>query len=672
MAIRGLIIAIESYAKIQGFGGELPGTTAAGVAFRQWLLQEKQAAPGDVLFCTEDAAAEGRTSGAKASEIIDALAELYAQSKDDTEQLYVFFSGHGFVFQEDPRKRAADVLLAADFTSVGDPTAGRRGIKLDEVQTKLQMAMGSGDHFYFIDACRNKVNEIDVAGTGLTLGRSVTGDPTVYTLYSTNRGAAAFLNSNFSQHLLAGLRGAGRAKVWRPDGEMEVTHASLRDYVREKLAGQETDARVDGDGRGLILEIKAAPTYACTLEVDGAAEEDEFTLALADSRGRPIGGAQTFKGPKFSFSQSPDFYRLRITQQGAPLVPAERTIDLWDACSVRFSMPGTLVQESVIEAPPMMLPGTLPVEEPPPSPVREAIVSRLPPYAIDGSRVSLSESLGWITDDDLGLWLAIAGASRIVRDPDSFSKLRNLPLERFEDVQPGGSAVYVLAGRDDLIGLRAAVGPARLAQWIFSQEVVPGVSGFRHLRIAAQPGPLVLSLAAPDESPITFVSHCLPGRVTLVVATGSATRGGFRIQQLLLPLAHLAAAPETGNPLEVVKRSSLAQRQFARKREVGALPSEDLLDPVTGLVAGYEALRRGRRQEAEVCIGKLRALYPGLPDIEALARLSGQPFVRPASPPMILDGLLAFEDYPALLPPDLPEDRLDYSGPWTAWRRAVK
>lgn len=765
MAIRGLIIAIESYASIQGFGNQLPGTTAAGVAFRDWLIRKKNAKPGHILFCTEDPAVQGRTSGASIQELIRALIDLHAAGKDNTEQLYVFFSGHGFLFDENPRTRAADVLLPSDFTSASDPAAGRLGLRLDEVQLKLQNAMGPGDHYYFVDACRNRLSEIDVAGTGLNFSRSVLGDPTVYTLYSTNRGAAAFLNSNFSGHLLAGLYGAGRAKAWRPAGDMEVTHSSLRNYVTEKLTGQEIDGGHQGNGRGLILEIRPAPQSKCSIQVDGARASDTFTLHLTDSRGRAIGGPQTFEGPSFHFSQPPDFYDLRLFHDGQPLTPESQTADLWDDCSVRFAMPEPQGPEFLggpdrsLAPPPddaFSGPGapsktwlevagrpatelivedlrsrrqerhnerfSMPCEagryrvrmvdstgmtlrdqevaieagerleldfaSRPESPVREAILSHLPPYAYDSRTVSFSESLGPLADDDLGLWLAIAGASRIVGPPGSYDKIEGLPLDRFEDVPPGGSVLYVLAGRDELEDLRVATDSSRAADWVETREVVAGVSGFRHARIDSGPGPLFLSLAAAGESPWTIASHCLPNRATLVIATAS-TRGGFRIQQYLLPLHHLRSALDPRvqdrlpqrNLLRRMKSFSLAQRQFGRRRDVEStidpadwtdLLSGKWLDPVTAILAAYELLRRGKREHMGTVVNNLRAYFTGLADTEALARLAGEPPQRPASVPMVLDGLLSYEDYPELLPPDLPENRLDYSGPWTAWRRAVR
>lgn len=778
MAIRGLVIAIEKYPAIQGFGNVLPGTTAAGVAFRKWLIEVKQTAPENILFCTEDATAEGRTSGASIDNLLDAIASLPQKGKDRTEQLYVFFSGHGFLFLENASKRAADVLLAEDFSSLQSPTAGRKLLLLDEIQTKLQKAMGPGDHFYFIDACRNQLNtnQVDVAGTGLSLGFSSLGFPTVYTLYSTNRGAAAFVESDFSKHLLAGLQGVGRAKVWRPTGEeeMEVNHFSLREYVKEKLQGQESDAKMDGEGRGVILEIRPAPRYECAVEVAGAGPDDEFTLIVKNVRGQQIGDERTFKGRLFSFSEPPDFYRLSLLYRGRALEPEGLKADLWDACTARFTMPvagdtrrglpfGTpAVRGTVRGRPPVQEDDTSPAvlqvtgvpysalsvedaasgrQEPLPegaatplaagqyvvrmrdsegvtvrrqeislepgkttavdlsiraeSPVRETILSYLPSYAYDQGTVSFSERLGPpMADDDLGLWLAILGASRIVDDPNSFSKLQNLPLASFEDLQPGSSTIYVLAGRDGLKDLRIAVqspleeGFLEPIDWRETQEVKEGFAGFRHARIDHKPGPVFLSLAADQEIPLTVSSYCLPNRASLVIAASGAdaedTR--LRIQQYLLPFHHLIKDldPEVqgrlhSNPLRMVKLIALAQRQFARKRDVAsrfdlneweALLYGKWLDPIMAILASYELVRRGRLELMDTVIGNLRQFFAGLPDTEALARLSRQSFERPASVPLVLDGLLALEDYAELLP--FPESKLDFTGPWTAWRGAVR
>jgi len=105
MAVRALIIAIESYQKAQGGGmaKSLPGTLQAGLDFRTWLL-EKWRAEGrnesdtQLLFCSEPPQPDG--TPATRNDILKALRKLKQDGQGATEELYVFFSGHGFSFVE--------------------------------------------------------------------------------------------------------------------------------------------------------------------------------------------------------------------------------------------------------------------------------------------------------------------------------------------------------------------------------------------------------------------------------------------------------------------------------------------------------------------------------------------------------------------------------------------
>src|SRR5205823_3034501 len=62
------------------------------------------------------------------------------------------------------------------------------------------------------------------------------------------------------------------------------------------------------------------------------------------------------------------------------------------------------------------------------SPVQESIIR-----AVHGDPglgvVAFSETLGEIGDRDLGLWLTLMGASHILADPATFSKLKDVPLD---------------------------------------------------------------------------------------------------------------------------------------------------------------------------------------------------------------------------------------------------
>jgi len=105
MAARALIIAIENYPAVEGgsLAKSLPGTLQAGLDFRSWLLEKwaaegRQAADMQLLFCSEPIQAFG--SGAGSRDIRKALLKLKEDGQSATEELYVFFSGHGFSFVE--------------------------------------------------------------------------------------------------------------------------------------------------------------------------------------------------------------------------------------------------------------------------------------------------------------------------------------------------------------------------------------------------------------------------------------------------------------------------------------------------------------------------------------------------------------------------------------------
>src|SRR5262249_33044604 len=79
-------------------------------------------------------------------------------------------------------------------------------------------------------------------------------------------------------------------------------------------------------------------------------------------------------------------------------------------------------------------------------PVLASIIKNVPRTAIgaDDRSIDFSETLGGaVVDRDPGLWLAILGASRIVADPASFSKLGKFQLQSFAKVKPGTAPVYL-------------------------------------------------------------------------------------------------------------------------------------------------------------------------------------------------------------------------------------
>ena len=342
MARRALIIAVENYSKMkEGLGPILPGTHKNALAFRQWLIDDLKVAEPDIFFCTEDAAIAGRTADASRSGVIDELLRLRAAGKDQTEALFVYFSGHGLCYVDADDIPTADVLLTQDY--VERARSGDACLKLDEIQKWLKMNLGSvggsgSNHHYFIDACRNKATEreIKVLGLGLTYEISQKKKPSVYTIYSTPVGAVAGTESDFPPALIDGLAGKGHAKRW-VGRKLAVVFDSLRGYLEERLE-ESLDPRSEGGGDGLIREVEAKP-FTCTIDVQQAATADVFEAEVLDERGDPLPQKPfSFTGARGTFSALPDQYYIRLRHAAAAVLPAEPQLaDLFDDCMLTFT-----------------------------------------------------------------------------------------------------------------------------------------------------------------------------------------------------------------------------------------------------------------------------------------------------------------------------------------------
>jgi len=319
------------------------------------------------------------------------------------------------------------------------------------------------------------------------------------------------------------------------------------------------------------------------------------------------------------------------------------------------------------------------------SPLRDALLADVPGNHGDGA-VQFSETLGDTTDQGLDLWLAIVGASRIVgrystpQGVGDYSKLFKLPLQAFDQQRAGTASVYVLAGFDRP--------DTRLSIGIGKSHQTPAVPVTAHPRFPglfevvlrdAEAGHHFISIGLGDGVPVTIGTCALPDRVALVTVTASE-RGGIRVQQFILPLAHLENRQPLGMPpvserLRAVRRMVQTQRAFAAGEELRGLltPSEldeilylKWMEPLVAVLAAYELIRRGNLGPLSGAVGNLRGFYGAIPDVQALARLAGQPWTMPDGPPLVLEGFMAL---------DLMKDRhpelastADFRGPWSAWR----
>jgi hypothetical protein len=133
----------------------------------------------------------------------------------------------------------------------------------------------------------------------------------------------------------------------------------------------------------------------------------------------------------------------------------------------------------------------------------------------------------------------------------------------------------------------------------------------------------------------------------------------------------------------------LLSRAFRRRRriseefknhELDELLWAKWLDPIGASLAVYESVRRGQLGAIPEVARNMTQYFRDLPDTAAIARLAGIHDAGPRGVPLFLDGLRAFTGGPETagsrsqdlgwLP--FAAHLLDFTGPWTAWRGAVK
>jgi hypothetical protein len=361
MNIWAVIISIEDYPNIgSGLARKLPGTDQAAGMFRAWVMQVKNVPEANIISCAGPGCA-WRTKGTTRKDMIDAFNALVAAARDRADEVYVFFSGHGIGFSDDPNGPVVDILIGSEFDDPG--TSGAACLRFGEVRERLRVAVGPGKHFYFVDACRNVMNRSDtdpVSGGLGAWGRSKLGNATSYVLFSTAPGDVAKVDSSFNAAVLSGLKGKGRAKTWI-GGNMHVTFDNLSSYVQQMLKKNDLEPEKKGpqaanDG---IVELIPTPVSNCEVEVIGAGPADQFTLDIVDVRNMPRASVK-FKGPLTTVQLSPDDYLFRLTTAGGVEVtqiePPKQPdgVDLYDDRKVRFEIglptqpvvPGPLIADA--------------------------------------------------------------------------------------------------------------------------------------------------------------------------------------------------------------------------------------------------------------------------------------------------------------------------------------
>ena len=211
--IRCLVIAIEQYSSAEGLSPKLEGTTSAAFDFIQWMVTVQCVSPNQIWLCADPSLTVAGVNrfGTQRSDVRKAIVSLTTNARNQTRQLYLFISGHGFAFSTSAFADPADMLVCSEYAELA--TGGDACVGIPELQRMLSYWIGGADHFYFVDCCRNLIDQTRISPVTLALSLPSAGDrPFVHTLYSTTSGTQAFTTSGFGKSLLDGLNGKGRAK----------------------------------------------------------------------------------------------------------------------------------------------------------------------------------------------------------------------------------------------------------------------------------------------------------------------------------------------------------------------------------------------------------------------------------------------------------------------------
>jgi hypothetical protein len=352
MAVRALIIAAENYPNAKGaLDQNLPGTLQAGLNFKNWLLEKwkaegREESETQVIFCSEPVQPGG--SGATSKDIRNALRSLKQDGQGATEELYVFFSGHGFSFVEGLGNRA-DIVVSTDFEDAD--VSPHCCINLDQMVYWLRDHLGAGRHYYFIDACRNHLTGRQIqVGPLLPINPNVSGEPSTFILQSTVEGTVTTVGGPFPTSLLAGLRGKGKAKTWNSQvfDAMFVRYDSLRNYIKSVLPPSQKftskTSGTDGESDAILATLRPIPVCKCTITIKNPPPTIKGEIVY--KRGRSGETHHALDGNTTSLVLEPDDYTISVR-----LEPGSGSLKPRDPVAVELYEDRDLVFERIEDEP---------------------------------------------------------------------------------------------------------------------------------------------------------------------------------------------------------------------------------------------------------------------------------------------------------------------------------
>jgi Caspase domain len=299
--------------------------------------------------------------------IVAVINEVMAASGGGGDVLFFFYSGHGITARYAGREESALVTPGFDELHTDHTLAVR---SLTEFFETTQFR----DQVFFVDACRNapRRNELEI-GRWPVPRRRDPGQPPVqqFILYATSPGlTAAELGwpgeavGAFTEVLMAGLAGDGRAKAWSWErNRYEVRWERLATYVNTEMASRKLPTKPppgtpreswpiqipqDAGSRGVagrdrdpvlaLIPRGAAGTHELILELEADPKYDEAELSVLDAAGEPIASALNVTGTSHRFTLPPKTYAARATTLDGRVGHLIAPIELYDDCTEKLEL----------------------------------------------------------------------------------------------------------------------------------------------------------------------------------------------------------------------------------------------------------------------------------------------------------------------------------------------
>jgi hypothetical protein len=317
-----IVVGIDEY------GDQQPALRSAvrdALEFRSWLVD-----PTDPKKLSEDkvtlllgrrrTAGEPADGGPAASDAVEgelpatrdnlfrAINALMTKSEGRGESLWFYFSGHGLTAEWANREESALVFPGSDPSRPFQTIAVR---SLAEFFETTQFK----DQFFFIDACRNRIDPIgdEIGPWQIPRRRDPGQDPVQqFILYATSPGTTTTdaiwpqQPSRFSGPLLSGLAGEGAAKAWSWERRRyEIRWDRLAGYVKATMENrlgdqgsfavpQDVGTRgVEGRDRDPLMAVRESATVEpVKLTLDLTSEpRNPVAVTVADALGVAVARA---------------------------------------------------------------------------------------------------------------------------------------------------------------------------------------------------------------------------------------------------------------------------------------------------------------------------------------------------------------------------------------------